>query len=320
MARQRLGVVLLVPQPIATQVDGIRRALGDGALPRILPHITLVPPVNVADRDLSKAFATVRAAAAAVPPLALRLGPVATFAPVNPVAYLEVGGESSVLEDLDRLRIACTGGPLERAQDHDFVPHVTVADALAPERLDAVAGVLADFTAEVTIDRVHVLAEQPGRVWRPVADAVLGERPAAVGQGSLPLDLVTSGRPDAEAAALLSFEEATAGTPFAITAYRDGQVVAAAWGWSARGALELADLTVSREHRGQGVGRHLVAAVEALAARRGCEVVGAAAPAQGAGAALLAAAGFRQLPAAGPDIGPRRWERSIAAAGSEAGG
>ena len=63
MARQRLGVVLLVPQPLATEIDGVRRALGDGALDRIAPHITLVPPVNVAERDLPRAFTLVRTAA-----------------------------------------------------------------------------------------------------------------------------------------------------------------------------------------------------------------------------------------------------------------
>jgi len=320
MARQRLGVVLLVPHPIATQVDGIRRALGDGALGRIEPHLTLVPPVNVAERDLPKAFALVRAAAATVQPLTLRIGPVASFAPVNPVAYLRVGGEPDALEGLDRLRTGCLQGPLERSQDHEFVPHVTVADELAPERLDAAAQVLSDFSTEVTFDRVHVLAELPGRLWRPVADAVLGERPAAIGRGSLPLDIVTSGRPDVEAAALLSFEEGTAGTPFAITAYRDGQVVAAAWGWTARRVLELADLAVALEHRGQGIGRHVVAAVEALAARRECEVVGASAPAGGPAAALLAAAGFRMLAPASDDVGPRRWEHLLAAVGPEAGG
>src|SRR5688572_1459388 len=128
MARQRLGVVLLVPHPIATQVDGIRRALGDGALGRIEAHLTLVPPVNVAERDLPKVFAIVRAAAATVEPLALRLGPVTTFAPVNPVAYLRVGGEAPVLDALERLRNGCLQGPLDRPQDHLFVPHVTVAD------------------------------------------------------------------------------------------------------------------------------------------------------------------------------------------------
>lgn len=319
MARQRLGVVLLVPQPLATQVDGVRRALGDGALGRIEPHITLVPPVNVAERDLSQAFSIVRTAASTVPPLALRLGPVTTFAPINPVAYLRVGGEPQVLAALERLRSACSQGPLARTLEHEFVPHVTVAEHLAAARLDAAAGALADFLAEVTFDRVHVLAELPGRVWRPVADAPLGERPATVGRGSLPLDLAISGRPDVEAAALLSFEESSAGTPFAVTARREGQVVGAAWGWSARGALELADLVVAAEHRGQGIGRHVVAAVEALARRRECTMVGATAPSEGAPGALLAASGFRLLPAADGVPGARRWAHRLAPAGPEGG-
>ena len=318
MARQRLGVVLLVPHPIATQVDGLRLALGDGALGRIEPHITLVPPVNVAERDLPKAFSIVRTAATTVAPLSLRLGPVTTFAPVNPVAYLRVAGEPQVLEALERLRAGCGQGPLERPQDHDFVPHVTVADDLAEGRIESAVWALADFAAEVTFDRVHVLAELPGRLWRPVADAPLGERPATVGRGSLPLDLVTSGRPDVEAAALLSFEESTAGLPFAVTAYRDGQAIAAAWGWSARGALELADLVVAPEHRGQGIGRHVVAAVEALARRRGCTLVGVNAAADGASAALLSAAGF-QLRSSDVAGGPRRWEHHLVAEEPQAG-
>ena len=315
MARQRLGVVLLVPQPLATQIDGVRRALGDGALARIPPHITLVPPVNVAERDLPRAFALVRTAAAATAPLALRLGPVATFAPVNPVAYLEVGGEPQVLDAVERLRTACLQGPLERSTEHDFVPHVTVADDLDEARLAGVVRMLADFAVETTFDRVHVLAELPGRLWRPVADAPLGERPSIVGRGSLPLELTVSGRPDVDAAALLSFEESTAGVPFAITARRDGEVIAAAWGWSARGALEVADLVVAAEHRGQGVGRHLLAAVVALGRRRGCDLVGANAARDGGGGSLLAAAGFRVLE--GPGRGPGRWELPLGPAGAD---
>jgi hypothetical protein len=53
MGRHRLGVVLLVPDPWAAEVDGLRRALGDEALDRVAPHITLVPPSNVSDEDLA---------------------------------------------------------------------------------------------------------------------------------------------------------------------------------------------------------------------------------------------------------------------------
>ena len=295
-----------MPQPLATEIDGLRRALGDGARARIAPHLTLVPPVNVAERDLPRAFTLVRTAATTIAPLTLRLGPVATFAPVNPVAYLRVGGEPQVLDALERLRASCLQGPLERTSPHDFVPHVTVADELADGRLSEAERVLGDFSAEVTVDRVTVLAELPGRVWQPVADAPLGERPSVVGRGSLPLELTESGRPDVEAAALLSFEEQSNGRPFALTARREDQVVGAAWGWSARGALEVADLAIAAEHRGLGFGRHLLAGVVALARRRSCEVVGATAPSNGPGAALLAAAGFRATPPGGE--GPVRWE------------
>jgi 2'-5' RNA ligase len=317
MARQRLGVVLLVPQPLATEVAGVRRALGDEARLRIPPHITLVPPVNVAGRDLQKAFATVRSAAATVAPLSLRLGPVHTFAPVNPVAYLAVDGEDAALDDLDRLRQACLQGSLARESEHDFVPHVTIADRLAAARLEAVAEVLASFAAPVTFDRVHVLAEQPGRRWEPVADAPLGERPAERQRGSLPLSFTTSGRPDPEAAGLLAVTGDADGRPFSVTARREEAVVGASWGWSRGSVLEIADLAVSPEHRGEGIGRHLVAAIEDLARRRECRELGATVPA-GAPSALFSAAGFEvRAPALGD--GPRRWVRHLAPAAGDEG-
>ncbi len=65
MARVRLGVALLVPPPFDTEIDGLRRALGDGALGRIPAHLTLVPPVNVREERLGEALAALRRAAAA---------------------------------------------------------------------------------------------------------------------------------------------------------------------------------------------------------------------------------------------------------------
>jgi 2'-5' RNA ligase len=173
VARHRLGVVLLVPEPWCTEVDGLRRALGDEALPRVSSHLTLVPPVNVREDELAAAFDLVHAAAAGCPPLTLRLGPVATFAPVNPVAYLTVSRDAGTMARLVALKDALHTGPLDRPADHAFVPHVTVASELPEERLAASALALSEFDAEVTFERVHVLAEQTGRVWVPVADAAL---------------------------------------------------------------------------------------------------------------------------------------------------
>jgi 2'-5' RNA ligase len=168
-----LGVVLLVPEPWSTEVDGVRRALGDEALARIPPHMTLVPPVHVKDEELATAFDIVHAAAAGGAALGLHLGPVATFAPVNPVAYLQVTGEAATMARLVKLRDALHEGPLDRPDDHAFVPHVTVARELPADRLDAAVAALSEYHADVTFERVHVLAWQPDRTWIPVADAGL---------------------------------------------------------------------------------------------------------------------------------------------------
>ena len=113
MPRRRLGVVLLIPPPIAHEVDGLRRALGDGFLGRVAPHVTLIPPVNVREDDLSAALAVVRGAAASTGPLTLELGPVETFLPVNPVVYLAVGRP----EPADRPRPAL--GPVATGRSTD---------------------------------------------------------------------------------------------------------------------------------------------------------------------------------------------------------
>jgi len=312
MARQRLGVVLLVPQPVATQVDGLRSALGDGALARIAPHVTLVPPINVAERDLPAVFAHVRAAAAASRPLDLVLGPVASFAPVNPVAYLTVGGDDEELAALHALRAALRAGPLDRPDEHDFVPHVTVADELPEARLEAAVTALSSFSAPIAVDRVQVLAQGPNRRWAPVGDAPLGGAPAVVGRGSLPLEIAVGGALDLEAAALLSIEQDAPGRPFAVSARRHGALVAAAWGWTAQGRLELADLVVAVAHRGEGIGRHVLAAVEALGARRGCRWADTSAPVDGAAGALLRAAGWAPAPDGDEAAAShRRWVRRL---------
>jgi 2'-5' RNA ligase len=173
MGRHRLGVVLIVPEPWAAEVDGLRRALGDEALDRVAPHITLVRPVNVLEEDLPAALDGVHAAAAACPPLLLTLGRVRTFAPVNPVAYLEVTGAPEAMGSLVALRDAVHTGPFDRSEDWPFVPHVTVCNDLPGHRLAASTEALSEYRADVRFERVQVLAEQPERIWEPVADAAL---------------------------------------------------------------------------------------------------------------------------------------------------
>jgi 2'-5' RNA ligase len=351
--RTRLGVVLQVDPPAATEIDGLRRALGDGMLGRVAPHVTLVTPVNVPAAGLGDALAVLRAAAAATPaPLRLELGPATTFHPVTPVVYLAVGGD---LDALESLRQQVVRPPLARTMTHPFVPHVTIADDMEVARIPAAVAALAGYRTEVTVDRLHLLRETPGRIWRPIADMPFGP-PAIVARGGLPLELTTSRLLDPVAAALLATGEprsrepgdaaspaavhapdavgpaagdardvigpgtgdgrdavgtAAGGPParapagsvrdsglptagasaagnlgrggplaatsaellgdvdrWAVTARRDGEPVGVASGAVVGDRLDVEALVVAPEHRGQGIGRHLRAAVQHFAGVR----------------------------------------------------
>jgi 2'-5' RNA ligase/GNAT superfamily N-acetyltransferase len=270
----RLGVALLVPPPFDAEVDGLRRAVGARALARIPSHVTLVPPVNVHEDRRGEALARLRAAAELTHPLRLTLGPPATFLPRNPVVYLEVGGD---LDELHALRHRVFVDPLARALSLPFVPHVTVADEAEPERIRHVLAAMADYRAEVVVDRVHLLSEDlRARIWSPFAEASFGAA-RVVGRGAVgqELELSTTAQADPEAAALL----AQGGDGLVVTARREGRVVGAAAGRvEGDGSATLTALVVAPDARAQGIGSHVLAAFLAAATERGCTCAFASAP------------------------------------------
>jgi 2'-5' RNA ligase len=252
--RRRLGVALLLDQPVATEVDGLRRAVGDPALGRIPPHVTLVPPVNVRHDDLPAALGVLRRAAATLPgPLRLAIGRPSTFLPVNPVLYLAVGGE---LEGLAALRNSVFQAPLQRSLSWPWVPHVTLADGGAEPRIEAALVALADYSAVVDVDRVVLLEEGPGRIWSPLADAALGP-PARIGTGGLMVELVAGRIIDPRLSPDGGHTPAAEGPNPApvVTAYRDGEPV----GWARTGPDGRTEVKVLDSHRGEGIEDHLAA-------------------------------------------------------------
>lgn len=190
MPRVRLASALLVPEPFAREIDGLRRALGED-LDRVAPHLTLVPPVNVRVDELDAALAALRRAATAIDPITVTLGPPATFHPVNPVVYLEVGGDVNAVH---RVRDAVFVPPLERSMSHLFVPHVTLVESTTPERIAAALVALADYRIEVTFDAAYLLQEHERR-WRPIADARFAP-PLVVGRGGLETEITVSSLAD----------------------------------------------------------------------------------------------------------------------------
>jgi len=280
----RVGVALLLPPPVADEIDGLRRALGDRTLGRVPPHVTLVPPVNLRQDHVGQALAVLRAAAAATAPeVTVTLGPPTSFRPANPVLYLAVSGDVAAVE---ALRARVWAPPLTRPLTWPFVPHVTLldagpgsrpgpeetAEADAGERIEAALAVLGSYQVEVAFDRAHLLVERrPGPQWVPLADIAFGP-PAIVARGGpLAVELVRSRQVDPEARALLDAEGITmgeTGEDFVITARREGEVVGVGRAWRGPGACE-STVVVASDHRHQGIRRHIEAALESGAAEAG---------------------------------------------------
>jgi 2'-5' RNA ligase len=292
MPRRRLGVVLLVPGTVATEVDGLRRALaGDEAVRKVPPHLTLVPPVNVREEDLGEALRVVTAAAAATGPITLSVGPVETFLPVNPVVYLAVGGPG--LPTVHHLQQAVHAGPLGRELTHEFVPHVTVAEAVPEERIADVMSLLGHYRhATVVVRHLHVLEEvrddEGARVWRPIAGVKLG-RPAVIGRGGPELLIEVHDRVPAGSGPL---GDDLPPSDVVLVGRRNGTVVGLLGGRIRGAKAWLEGLEVDPGIRAEGIGSHLLAAFESEAAERGASRVFARAEPGERAESFLAGRGF----------------------------
>jgi 2'-5' RNA ligase len=287
MPRRRLGVAVLVPPPLATEIDGLRRACGARQFGRIAPHVTLIPPVNVPVELVPDALAVLRAAAAGRArsgPLRLIAGPPGVFhAPPDEALAAGLTGEDAATDTLHLpvadpdgalagLRAAVWHPPLTRKVSRPFVPHVTLADGITGARASAGIAALADYTVTFPVDRVHLLEERrtpEGRVWLPIADVPF-QRPAVVDRGGVELVLHRSHLVDPEALALIEQPEPVpeGAEPLVLTARSrrssplgpgapGDRVVGVATGWVRDGEAELTGLVVAEDQRGQGIGGQL---------------------------------------------------------------
>lgn len=297
MARWRLAIALMVPEPVAGEVDGLRRALGDRQLDIIGPHVTLVPPTNVAEEDVADALAAVRTAAAVRRDLlTLELGPIRTFAPANRVLYLAVEPLAAVAAVRDALRLP----PFDRPDRRPFVPHVTVdIDTGSDERVTAALAALAAYRATVPVPGVTLLRErrdEGGRRWVPIADAAFGE-PVVVGRGGIEIELTTGTFVDPEAAALVPNGTSTA-HDLVVTARRATTPVGVATAdragpEHAGDSLALTCLVIAPDERGLGIGRTLLAELASRASAAGAAALVASGPVGIAVADFLVAHGWR---------------------------
>lgn len=173
MSRRRLFVTFLVPQPVCADIDVLRTALGDRDVPRIAPHITLLPPHNYDHAEEAALLAAVQNAAASLTPFTCELGPAESFLPENPVLYLEVD-EFEWFEPLAESLASAVEGFVLRP---DFTPHVTLLRKSDPMHLPALVNAFGFTRFHTTFRTIDVLAhDEDERRWTRVRSFVLGHQ------------------------------------------------------------------------------------------------------------------------------------------------
>lgn len=158
-----IGVAIAVPEPWAGELQRYRASFGDPLAEAIPTHVTLVPPVQVADEidAIERHLADV---AAATPRFPLRLRGTATFRPVSPVVFIALTEGISACEMLAE---AIRKGPLAHELAFPYHPHVTVAHDLDEAALDLAYDKLADYRCAFDVTAFHLYVHGSDGVWRP---------------------------------------------------------------------------------------------------------------------------------------------------------
>jgi 2'-5' RNA ligase len=159
-----IGVAIPVPDPWSAQLQRFREAIGDPMAGHIPPHITLVPPVDLAPVVSHEVEAHLSAAAAAVEPFEVHLRGTGTFRPLSPVVFIALAEGISGCEQLEN---AVRSGPLGVDLSYPYHPHVTVAHDVDEAVLDRAFAELADFDARFTVDGFTLYVHDDGAGWVP---------------------------------------------------------------------------------------------------------------------------------------------------------
>lgn len=171
MTRRDFGVAIGIPEPWTSELQGWRERLGDPNAAGIPPHVTLLPPTALHDRDVQAVEEHLRVVAAGAVPFELHLRGAGTFRPVSPVVFVSL---AAGIADCERVEAGVRSGPLARPLGFPYHPHVTVAHDLPEPALDEAYTALADFDARFRVWGFTLFEQDRAGVWRPQRDFPFG--------------------------------------------------------------------------------------------------------------------------------------------------
>ena len=171
-----VGVSIPIPEPYFSQLRAMRVDVQDPQADAVPPHVTLLPPTDIAKVSIPNYLDYLREAASKVDPFDMILRGTGTFRPVSPVVFIQVAQGVSRCEQLERL---VRSGPVERKLEFSYHPHITIAHNLDEERLDRAFTVNARFEASFRVSSFSMYYQDEAGVWTPVETIQLGSGESA---------------------------------------------------------------------------------------------------------------------------------------------
>ncbi|MGC1206333.1 MAG: 2'-5' RNA ligase family protein [Ornithinimicrobium sp.] len=148
-----VGVVLLVPNPLGSQVTRLRARIGDALGMAIPTHITLLPPTRVSAGQSEALEEHLAQVASHHEAPTIKVNGTGTFRPTSDVVFLAISEGVQACADLNA---AVCSGPVTSPSVFPFHPHITLAHDLAPQVLDHVAAEYVDVRAEFRVPQISL--------------------------------------------------------------------------------------------------------------------------------------------------------------------
>lgn len=156
-----LGIVIGVPEPMATELRRARASFGDPLAAVIPAHITVVTTTETDDWAASAAH--VRRVARNHAPFEVSLRGTETFRPVSPVVYLRL---DEGFDECTALHQEMQSGPLARDLPFPYHPHVTVAHDVSDAGMDSAMHTLRDYDARFTVNTIGLYEHDESGIWK----------------------------------------------------------------------------------------------------------------------------------------------------------
>lgn len=156
-----VGIVIAVPEPMATELRNARASFGDPMAAVIPAHITVVTTTETDDWDASAEH--VRRVAANHAPFDVSLRGTATFRPVSPVVYLQL---DEGYDECTALHKEMQSGPLARNLPFPYHPHVTVAHDVSDAGMDSAMHTLRHYGARFTVKTIGLFEHDATGLWK----------------------------------------------------------------------------------------------------------------------------------------------------------